>query len=296
MKCVTAGNIMVQLFVQTQPKYHLTNKKLQYLLCIAQMMSLAAGRVLFPENIRNLKNDFALEPIADTFIYSRAIQEGKETNRVLEYTYDDFVIPYSGKKIYETKEPISEEDKQVLIDTFIQFGAYDEGHLCKELDALKPLRQLPIWSYIASETVAEFLEAALSINSEYSDSRIISLCQEIHLNSAPQAQADREEVSSPVQAAPANVALDAAPAVVVPVPVIRNVLKGYGSYHLDCLVAGKGYSLYIETSSEKVMPVVKVISLNDNSLVPGVLAKVTDTVYRYSFLGVASDTKIVLDI
>ena len=119
--CITAGNVMVHLFMQTQPQYRLTNKKLQYLLCVAQMMSLSMGRPLFEAEMRNLKNDFTLEPIADTFAHNTDIQVGCMVDRKLAYSHEDFVIPYSRRKLYEIKEAISEEEQWVLVETFIRF-------------------------------------------------------------------------------------------------------------------------------------------------------------------------------
>lgn len=323
MDCITAGKVMVHLFLQTQPQYRLTNKKLQYLLSVAQLVSLSKGRPLFEDEMRNLKNDFVLEPIADTFFYNRDILAGKVMDRAIDCSREELVIPYNTKKIYEFKEFVSFDDKQVLMDVFIRFGAYKEETLRKELNMLAPLRQLPILSYVPNDTVSVFLTTALSAPNFLPDSLIISACREIRMSDEPflatepvsgttgESAEDTVEVeSTPVHSLEPSVA-DTTP--VSPEPdggafpdssefasnlptVSSNVLKQYASRHLNKLIVDKRYSLYVETPISGKVPAVQVLSVRDNSTVPGDLARVTDTVYCFTFCGVASDVKIVLDI
>ncbi len=321
MDCITAGNVMVHLFMQTQPQYRLTNKKLQYLLCAAQMLSLSMGHPLFAAEMRNLKNDFALEPIADTFINNKDIQEGVAVDRGLTYSHGDFVLPYSRKKLYEIKETISEEEQWVLVETFIRFGGYQESSLCGALNRMAPLRRLPILTYVTLDAVSEFLELARSNPDMCPGNPIVLACQEVResVSDAEAAADEPDEVAQPETGedvgaivASADEATDDAPEdtpnavaeenadVVGPVvtvpPVCLNLLKGHTGGHLEQLVVGKRYSMYVETVPGGPEPVVTVLAVDGNAPVTGELSRVSECVYCYSFLGVASDVKITLDI
>ena len=84
LSCVAAGNAFVQLFLQSNVKYELSNRKLQYLLCIAQMARLSCGKVLFNEDIKNQKYEFTLDCIADNFVYNSNIIDGTVKNVMLD--------------------------------------------------------------------------------------------------------------------------------------------------------------------------------------------------------------------
>ena len=318
MDCITAGNVMVHLFMQTQPQYRLTNKKLQYLLCVAQMLSLSMGRPLFEAEMRNLKNDFTLEPIADTFAHNTDIQAGCTVDRRLAYSYEDFVIPYSRRKLYEIKEAVSEEEQWVLVETFIRFGGYKEASLCEALNRMSPLRRLPILTYVPHAAVSKFLELAAENPQLCPDNPIVLACQEV-VESAQGAEAEVTdgpvadttqpngvEEQDEVAVAPAEdvggheVADILEPAkdegAEVVVPVCLNLLKGHTAGHLERLMVGKRYSMYVETVPGGPVPVVTVLSDDGDSPVAGELSRVTESVYCYSFAGVAANVKIVVTV
>ncbi len=290
MDCITAGNVMVHLFMQTQPKYRLTNKKLQYLLCVAQMLSLSAGRPLFEDEMRNLKNDFILEPVADKFINNRNIQEGVTENRAIDYGHDDFILPFTKKKIYEINGTVSKEDEWILVETFIRFGGYSESSLRDELNRLAPLRQQPTLSFVAHETVSEFLEAVKANPALCPDNVIVLTCNEFAENAVAATTAvETHDVSAMGKVGP----------VVAAPPVVRlSLLKKHVECHLEKLAVGQWYSMYVETAPGAAAPTVTAFVSDDNAAVQGVLGvlhQVTETVYCYSFAVMASDITVVLD-
>lgn len=299
MNCITAGNVMVQLFLQTQPKYLLNNKKLQYLLCVAQMASLYGGEPLFDDDIRNLKNGFSLEQIADKFIYNRAIQEGKVADKSLSLSSDSFVLPYSSKALYELKEKISEEDKNLLIEVFVRFGSYKEETLCNLLNEFQPLRELPLWDFISKDSIIAFLKSAVN-SDDFKDNGVLSFCVDSVVScendiSKPQ-EPVVEEIQEVVENTQESVEVEqVAVSVPGPAPVMRDVLKERLSQGLTSFVTGKTYSVYIETVKEKPVKDVMILALKNNVRVAGVLNKVSDTLYCYTFVGVPSNIKITVD-
>lgn len=100
LSCVAAGNAFVQLFLQAKPRYQLSNRKLQYLLCIAQMSRLSCGKVLFNDDIKNQKYEFTIDCIAVNFVYNSNIVDGKVKNGVLDIHEASSILPCKTRRIY----------------------------------------------------------------------------------------------------------------------------------------------------------------------------------------------------
>ena len=293
MECVTAGNLFVHLFFQTEPKYQLSNKKLQYLLCIAQFASISAGRTLYSDNIRNLKNSFVLEVIADTFMCNSLIHEGISYECKMNYTCSDFRLPYSRRKLYEIKENITAEDKELITTVFIHFGAFKETSLCKMLNEFVELRSVPLWAYVSPDDIAAFFQNAFSdettIQTNLRNNKVFALCKELHNKTYALNNTESEQntnlVASNTSVAP----------VTIPKPPVpkHNYLEPYLAKSLDKLTVGKLYCLYIETSTGKILKDVELISLKNNNRIRGKLLQIHPNLYSYSFEGVASDIKVV---
>ncbi len=298
MNCVTAGNVMVQLFLQTQPKYHLNNKKLQYLLCIAQLASLRCGKVLFDETIRNMKSGFALEKIADSFFSHSAIQEGGWADKTLKKSWDEFKIPFTTKKIYSFNEELIDEEKKLLIFVFIKFGTYKEETLCSFLNGFSSLRDLPIWEDISNDFILDFFKRTDTEGLVDESNEVFRFCNAYHSHINKEVEKAEKVIVSDETKSEKNkildeVKVDVAPAVV---PVVKkDVLKEYLSATSQVCCVGKKYSVYVETFPDKPVKDVVVIALYNNKRVKGVLKKVNDTLFCYSFAGVPSNVKISVD-
>ncbi len=292
MECVTAGNLLVHLFFQTKPKYLLSNKKLQYLLCIAQLVSVSSGRFLFADSMRNLKNGFVLEIIADTFMCNSYIQEGTTADRKMNMVSSDLHLPYSKKKLYEIKENVSEEDKALLIDVFINFGAYKEETLRKLLNEFHQLRNVPLWSYVSPEDISSFFEKAFYNNGsgvqELKSNKIFILCQESHNNAF--AKKYVEPINTDIE--PISTAVISDVPITASDKVVSRVclLEPFLSLNLNTFVTDKKCRIYIET--EKVLQDVIIVALKDQSRVYGELKQLNKNIYCYSFVSTPSDIKV----
>lgn len=291
MNCVTAGNVMVQLFSQTQPKYHLNNKKLQYLLCIAQFVSLRCGRVLFDGNIRNLKNGFAVEKVADSFISHSAIQEGIAADKALKRSCEDFKIPFSAKKIYSISEELSDEDKRLLTSVFIRFGAYNEESLHKLLNGFTPLRNQPVWEDIPNEVVVDVLTDRVSHGgASLVNNEVFDFCNEYFEKEMKVEPSQPEPMVTPPVVEPVPIVIpEVVPEVVK--PVRKDILKKYIHLSEKACTVGKEYVVYIESLPEKPVRDVIVATSNDDRI-KGNLKQISDTLYCYSFNNVLDDIKI----
>lgn len=74
------------------------------------MSRLSCGKVLFNDDIKNPKNEFTIDCIADNFVYNSNIVDGKVKNAVLDISEDSLTLPCKTRRIYELKEALSEED------------------------------------------------------------------------------------------------------------------------------------------------------------------------------------------
>lgn len=285
MDCITAGNIMVHLFMQTQPKYFLNNQKLQYLLCIAQMASLHSGQPLFDEPIRNLRSNLSIEKIADTFMRNLPIQEGLHKKTALNMRREDFAVPYTSKRLYAIKESFSEEEKNLLIDVFIRFGAYSEKTLCKALNELKPLRSTPVWSYIGPKKLQELLTSQ-AVPTSLENNEIFSFCRPQFSETI--SHEETAEVSVQEGESSATVPENAFE--------LAGILKAHTFNGLNTIRAGQKYTLYTETLPNKPIKDIIVLNSQNNQRLSGKLQKISDRIYCYSFIGVPADIKISIDI
>ena len=273
LNCITAGNVLVQLFLQTKPKYCLTNRKLQYLLIIAQMTRLNNGEEFFEDDIRNFKHTFTIDTIADAFMSSSNLVEGKTVNKPLDLSCDNFNIPYKCSRIYEITEELNEKDKKLLINIFVKFGAYDEEALCGLLNSFSPLKDLPLYSAIPKSSITEFFSNDNNTKA-FENNSIFQFCEEEFSPLEP----DENEAQQKG-----------------PVPNIKTifksgVLKQYSS--LKNIVVGKNYSVLIETDSSRIINEVCIVSRNTQEKVPGTLHKINDTLYSFNFIGIPSDINI----
>lgn len=244
-------------------------------------MSLSNNRALFDEDIRNLKNDFSLDRIADNFVYNTPIQEGMTSNTELNKSVDDFVIPYSARKIYSVNEYISDEEKRLLINVFIAFGGYTEASLCGMLNEFTPLREVPIWTDIPKSSIVEFVSLA-SYGDLYRNNKIISFCRGYSENENFAEEEDSHETIPDLPEAQIPLAK-------------KDVLMRYSPMSLNSLTINKDYTVYIETDNQKVKDVT-VLALDNNIKVEGALKQLTNTLFSYTFHGVPSNIKIIVDI
>lgn len=74
------------------------------------MSRLSCGKLLFNDDIKNQKYEFTIDCIADTFVYNSNIVDGKVKNTVLDISEDSLALPYRTRRIYDIKEPLSDED------------------------------------------------------------------------------------------------------------------------------------------------------------------------------------------
>lgn len=271
--------------MQTTPKYYLNNQKLQYLLCVAKIAGVYAKINVFEEPIRNLKNNFAIERIADNFTRSSAIQEGIKKQIKLELTHNDFIVPYSKKRLYAIKEPINDEEKFLLIDVYLRFGAYSEEALCKLLNEIKPLRAVPVWTYINNFDLDKLLFNGEAVNN---DNEILSFCSERCIVSAPDA------VSSVAENIVEDAKKEERSVLAVDKPFV-SLLSNYTGSCLNKMIVGRKYSLYIETSSHQPIKDVVITSENTDMRIIGTLSQLSDTLFCYSFDGAASNIKLSID-
>lgn len=288
--------------MQTKPKYYLNNKKLQYLLCIAKMTGINNGIQLFDEPIRNLKNNFALEKIADNFTRAYPIQEGTTKGAALGLTYDELTLPYSCKRIYDVKESINEEEKQLLMNVFVRFGAYSEKDLCRLLNEFKPLRNLPIWSYISIDELTDFLKGTGDI---YNKNEIFLFCNENQVSAVIDDVVEEAATCQPVVSAVKDANIIATSTVSTSIEPVKgknniqefvSILTNRLTTGLKETIAGKQYSLYIEAPPQILLKNINIISSKDNLQVMGNLKQINHGLYCYSFIGVASDIKVSIDI
>ena len=193
MNCVNAGNVLVHLFLQAETHYLLTNKKLQYLLIIGQMSRLACGQRLFDDDIRNFKNGFVLDAIGNTFMTGSAIVSGSTKDAALQYLPEGFVLPFTNKRVFEITEMPSDADRQLLIDVFLAFGAYQESTLCSYLNGLKGLRSAPLFSVLPEAKIGRYLVGAVS-KEQAVQNPVLGFVRE-HYRRAQRAAAEKAEAA-----------------------------------------------------------------------------------------------------
>ncbi len=300
MNCITAGNVLVQLFLQTQPKYLLNNSKLQYLLCIAQMSRLSYGETLFDDDMRNFKHSFVLDVISDNFVCNSAIVEGTCVNDSIDVLDKELVIPYSKQKIYALKEPVSESDKELLIRVFINFGSYDEKTLCNMLTAFGLLEIAPLFGEVPKDMFKQVLFPECC-SGDVVDNKVYLFCKnEFITHSATNEKEDTVEPNEDISDEPvSNVNQNEGPApeslenesdCESAIEYKQDVLKKVDS--LSTISKGKKYCVLIEVDSNKIVKDVCVFSLLKNKRIRGTLVQINNNLYRYSFVGVASDIRI----
>ena len=295
MDCVDAGNVLVHLFLQTKTHYVLTNKKLQYLLIIAQMSRLSQGRTLFEDDIRNFKQSFVLDTIGNNFLAGTEIVSGKAIDKPINYDISTLVLPYSKKKIYEISQMPPKEDKDLLVGVFLAFGAYQEKTLCRLLCEFKALRNVPAFSVVSKDKIQGFFTDVFSKN-KLVNNPVFVFIKERRLESTLVTERPESSVPKPIPAdtvtpAPTEKADVASEDASVTCPTRpQAVLKGLSS--LQNIVAGKQYSVFVELPAPKLDCQVSVVSVASNESLSVIRKRLSDTVYRFTFIGIASDIKI----
>lgn len=337
MNCVDAGNVLVHLFLQTSPNYVLTNKKLQYLLIIAQMSGLSRGRVLFEDDIRNFKYGFVLDIIGNSFLTGCAIVDGTAEDAPISRDADSFVLPYSKRKMFEISELPSFEDKRLLIDVFLAFGAYKESTLCALLNGFRVLRKTPAFSVVPKEKISEYVSMVATGNADTGNALFSFVRDQFQASRGvvesppekalpettplpetkpepeaellPEAEPLGEAVKTEVlpaeqQVCPAETGSENVPSgestaqneasaegeSVVVHELPQAILSGIPS--LQNIVVGKRYSVLAEVRAPGCDCRLSVFALHSNQELPVAREVLSDTLYRFSFDGVASDIKI----
>lgn len=283
LSCVAAGNAFVQLFLQAKPVYRLSNRKLQYLLCIAQMSHLSCGKVLFGEDIKNQKYEFTIDCIADTFVYNRNIVEGMVKNEVLGISEDSLSLPFQTRKIYEINEPLSDEDKALIIKVFIRFGGYDETYLRDKLNEFVSLRSLTLFNEIPKEAITDFFVTSFDNKADNSN-EIFAFIKDVYVEEKSITETAPTEETAEEPVAEKNPVFE---------PVSSQYLEGISS--INNTTVGKEYSILIELLNEMTLKNVSVLSVKDNSMINGTFKKITDRLYSFTFMGVPSDIKIAVN-
>lgn len=345
MNCVDAGNVLVHLFLQTKTKYVLTNRKLQYLLMIAQMARLAQGQVLFEDDIRNFKRGFVLDVIGDTFMSGTEIVSGSANDMSLNYSPSDFVLPYTKKKIYEIEEMPTDEERDLLIKVFLAFGAYNENTLCQLLNKFTAFRRTTFFKAVEKEFIRTTL-IEMADKGSFANNVLFDFIKEQRTATLCPAEAEAQEAHEPVpevtpalvvsktqeapEAVPATIPApvepevqeahelipestpapaasaveeacseqkevpEAAPAAVTPPPVpvvpFRPTLRKVRS--LNNIVIGKQYSILVEVPSVDYECHIVVSTVGSGRELATVRSKLSDTMYCFSFVGVAENVKI----
>lgn len=286
MNCVDAGNVFVHLFSQTKTRYILTNKKLQYLLIIAQMAQLACSKTLFDDDIRNFKNGFVLDSIADNFVSSAAIVNGISKNMPIEGEFSDFVLPYSNKKIFRISNLPTEEEKRLLIKVFLSFGAYSEEMLGYFLNGFRPLRDSPSFKVVSKKRIRSFLLDAVA-KGLYANNALFEFIKTEYTES-------KSRMKKPAQQVQVAAKAEAKSKEIIEETFASGILKDLAS--LRAITVGKKYSVLVEVPSSRCSCQVSVKIPSLDLCLPGVLEKVTSTLYRYTFDGVAADIKVSTQI
>ena len=280
LSCVAAGNAFVQLFLQSKTRYELSNRKLQYLLCIAQMTRLNCGKVLFNEDIKNQKYEFTIDCIADNFVYNRNIVDGTVKNAVLDIPEDNLTLPYETRRIYEIKEPLSDEDKALIISVFINFGGFNEILLRDKLNEFLPLRNLSLFNEIPKETITDFFVSSFE-NEAFNSNEVFTFVKGIYIeeNSATEVIPEEEPAVEFIEEEKS-----------IPEAISVEYLKDISS--IDNVSVRKEYSVLVEFLDDTCINDILVLSIRDNSPVNGTFKKITDRLYSFTFVGVPSDIKI----
>lgn len=280
MNCVDAGNALVHLFLQTKTQYFLSNKKLQYLLIIAQMARLSLGQSLFDAEIRNVKTGFVLDEIADKFVSNSAIVEGKTNSMVIGGKPSDFVLPYTNKKIFAISSLPSEEEKRLLIDVFLSFGAFEEAALCKLLNQFKGLRNTPYFKTVEKDSVKKYIVDSLKAN-RYLNNPVFDFIKAVRAEQLFTSNAEEGTAVQTIAAVPPQAQM----------PGVLKNLTGVKS-----VIVGKQYTVFVEVPNPRCTCHITVTALKLNQHISGVLKRLTDTLYSFSFVSVASDIKISASI
>ena len=130
---INLAKYMIQLFYKTDKKYHCSRTKIEKLLSIAYVISAKNGYVLFGDKI-SVNHCGTGIPVLAGFILSDIII-ADNTNKRIEQNEIKDDIPYP--KIYKENEDLSDEDKKIITDVFLRFGAYDTKKLGNEIDVFK---------------------------------------------------------------------------------------------------------------------------------------------------------------
>lgn len=300
MDCVDAGNVLVHLFLQTKTQYALSNKKLQYLLIIAQMARLSQGSLLFDDDIRNFRQSFVLDAIGNNFVSDSDIVSGTCSDKPICCEVSHFAVPYTKKKIYEIAQTPSDDDRNLLISVFLRFGGYREITLCKFLCDFKPLRNVPAFTTVSKEKISSFLFAA-SYGNQYSKNPIFDFVKKQYSevkkadktldNSDFYPEAALPEVApEPAREAYGDpvTSLDKVPAARIGQP--KAILKGVSS--LQNIVVGKEYSVLVELTTPTKDCQLSILALSTNKELDVVRKRLSDTLYRFTFVSIASDIRI----
>lgn len=181
MDCIDAGNVLVHLFLQTKTHYVLTNRKLQYLLVIAQLSRMACGGTLFDDDLKNYKHGFGIEVIGNNFMSASDIVSGTAKDVPIVYDASDFVLPFTGKRIFEIGTMPTDEDRKLLIDVFLAFGAFREESLGQLLGSFKELKREPLFKIISKDKLRRFILSACK-SKKYNGNLVLEFFREQQTN------------------------------------------------------------------------------------------------------------------
>ena len=247
------------------------------------MSRLSCGKVLFNEDIKNQKYEFTIDCIADTFVYNSNIVDGKVNNNILDFSVETLILPYKSRRIYEIKEPLSDDDKDLLIKVFITFGGCDEVLLRDKLNEFTLLRELSLFNEIPKAAITDFFINSFD-NKMFNENEIFGFIQDIYIN--------ENSVSFEVPVEKPTVVrkrTKSPKSETISTEILKDVSSTEGTF------AYKEYSVLIELIKDMSIKDVCVLSLKDNSPIKGTFKKITDRLYSFSFIGVPSDIKITVN-
>lgn len=132
VKLLESAKFLIRLYYQTGEKYNCVRPKIEKLLSIASFIKMKDGQAFFMEDIV-LKNCGVGIPQLEVFLIEEIIKKSPNNSRIDDEINFDIDVP----AVYQGQDDIDEENKNLLIDIFREFGNFDSKLLGTEIDEFK---------------------------------------------------------------------------------------------------------------------------------------------------------------
>lgn len=134
---VDAANYIVQLFFKTEQKYNCTQTKLEKLLSIANMICMKNNDILFDSEIIIKPCGVGISKMPIQFFGDIVIGSVEETDSPIEWCEIKESLLCPLRYTSEEENKLTDDEKRLLTDVFLQFGNCRALSLGLHIDAFK---------------------------------------------------------------------------------------------------------------------------------------------------------------